>query len=150
MDQTVQVFADADARSSATISFASEGMISTLSDTDKIYRYSGTSWVDIQNTPISTVSASATVTSDNANSLLVVTAGATVTVPDVLVVGERIDIERDTNGTVAIVAGTGVTSWAGNGTAGTGVTFLIERPYGYVSVIKTAANAYRVIGRTTV
>lgn len=150
MDQTVQVFADAAARSSATISFASEGMISTLSDTDKIYRYSGTDWVDIQNTPISTVTASATATASNANTLLLVTNAATITIPDVLVVGERIDIERETSGTVTIVAGSGVTSWAGNGTAGTGVAFRIERQYGYVSVLKTAANAYRVIGRTVV
>jgi hypothetical protein len=150
MDQVVQVFSNAAARGSATVSFVSEGMISTLDDNDKIYRYSGTSWVDIQNTPISTVTASATATASNANTLLLVTNAATITIPDVLVIGERIDIERDTSGTVSIVAGTGVSSWAGNGTAGTGVTFLIERPYGYVSVIKTAANAYRVIGRTTV
>jgi hypothetical protein len=150
MDQVVQVFDNAAARSSATVSFVSEGMISTLKDDNKLYRYSGSAWLDIHNTAITTISASATATSANANTLLVATAAATVTIPDVLVVGERIDIERDTSGTVAIVAGTGVTSWAGNGTAGTGVTFLIEKQYGYVSVIKTAANAYRVIGRTTV
>jgi len=150
MDQAVQVFSNAAARSSATISFVSEGMISTLSDNDKIYRYSGSAWLDIQNTPVATVTASATATADYANTLLLVTNAATITIPDVLVVGERIDIERETSGTVAIVAGTGVTSWGGNGTAGTAVTFLIEKQYGYISVIKTAANAYRVIGRTTV
>lgn len=150
MDQTVQVFPDAAARSSATISFASEGMISTLSDSDKIYRYSGTDWVDIQNTAISTVTASATATASQANTLLLVTNAATITIPDVLVIGERIDIERETSGTVAIVAGTGVTNWAGNGTAGTAVSFKIEKQYGYVSVLKTGANAYRVIGRTIV
>lgn len=150
MDQVVQVFPDVTARASATVSFVSEGMISTLDDNDKIYRYSGTNWVDIQNTPISTVTASATATASNANTLLLVTNAATITIPDVLVIGERIDIERDTSGTVSIVAGTGVSSWAGNGTAGTGVTFLIEKQYGYVSVLKIGANAYRVIGRTTV
>ena len=150
MDQVVQVFPDVTARASATVSFVSEGMISTLDDNDKSYRYSGTNWVDIQNTPISTVTASATATASNANTLLLVTNAATITIPDVLVIGERIDIERDTSGTVSIVAGTGVSSWAGNGTAGTGVTFLIEKQYGYVSVLKIGANAYRVIGRTTV
>lgn len=150
MDQVVQVFSNATARASATVSFVSEGMISTLDDNDKIYRYSGTSWVDIQNTPISTVTASATATASNANTLLLVTNAATITIPDVLVIGERIDIERETSGTVAIVAGTGVSSWAGNGTAGTAVSFKIEKQYGYVSVLKTGANAYRVIGRTIV
>jgi hypothetical protein len=150
MDQVVQVFSNATARGSATVSFVSEGMISTLDDNDKIYRYSGTTWVDIQNTPISTVTASATATASNANTLLLITNAATITIPDVLVIGERIDIERETSGTVAIVAGTGVSSWAGNGTAGTAVSFKIEKQYGYVSVLKTGANAYRVIGRTIV
>lgn len=147
MDQTVQVFADASARSSATISFASEGMISTLSDNDKIYRYSGAAWLDIQNTPISSLAGSGTATANQANTLLLVNAAGTVTIPDVLDIGERIDISREAAGTVAIAAGTGVTSWAGAGTAGTAVVFKIEKQYGYAAVLKTAANSYRVIGR---
>jgi hypothetical protein len=75
------------------------------------------------------------------------TATCTVTVPDLILVGDRIDIVRDGAGTVVIAAGTGVTSWAGAGTAGTAVTFKIDQQYNAATVLKVAANTYRVIGR---
>jgi len=78
------------------------------------------------------------------------TATCTVTVPDLILVGDRIDIIRDGAGTVVIAAGTGVTSWAGAGTAGTAVTFKIDQQYNAATVLKVAANTYRVIGRVTV
>jgi hypothetical protein len=78
------------------------------------------------------------------------TATCTVTVPDLILVGDRIDIVRDGAGTVVIAAGTGVTSWAGAGTAGTAVTFKIDQQYNAATVLKVAANTYRVIGRVTV
>ena len=146
-DQVVQVFDDEADRLASTVSFVSEGMISTLNDSNKIYRYSGTEWQDIQNTPIASLAGSGTATAAQANTLLLVNGAGTVTIPDVLQIGERIDISREAAGTVAIAAGTGVTSWAGAGTAGTAVVFRIERQYGYAAVLKTAANAYRVIGR---
>ena len=75
------------------------------------------------------------------------TATCTITVPDLILVGDRIDIVRDGAGTVVIAAGTGVTSWAGAGTAGTAVTFKIDQQYNAATVMKVAANTYRVIGR---
>jgi hypothetical protein len=75
------------------------------------------------------------------------TATLTVTVPDLIEIGDRIDIVRDGAGTVVIAAGTGVTSWAGAGTAGTAVTFKIDQQYNAATVMKVAANTYRVIGR---
>lgn len=78
------------------------------------------------------------------------TANVTVTVPDVFNVGDRIDLIRDAAGTVIIAAGTGVTSWAGAGTAGTAVTFKIDQQYNGATVQKVAANTYRVIGKITV
>jgi hypothetical protein len=147
MDQVVQVFDNEADRLAATVSFVSEGMVSTLNDNNKIYRYSGTEWQDIQNTPIASLAGSGTATAAQANTLLLVNGAGTVTIPDVLQIGERIDISREAAGTVAIAAGTGITSWAGAGTAGTAVVFRIERQYGYAAVLKTAANSYRVIGR---
>jgi hypothetical protein len=70
-----------------------------------------------------------------------------VTVPDLIAIGDRIDIVRDGAGTVVIAAGTGVTSWAGAGTAGTAVTFKIDQQFNAATVLKVAANTYRVIGR---
>lgn len=150
MDQVVQVYANEADRQAATVSFVTEGMIATVDDTNKIHRYSGTQWEDILSTKINALAGSGTATAAQANTLLVVSGAGTVTIPDVLQIGERIDITREAAGTVAIAAGSGVTSWAGAGTAGTAVVFRIERQYGYAAVLKTAANAYRVIGRVIV
>ena len=87
---------------------------------------------------------------DNGTIIVTGTAAVTVTVPDVISTGDSINIIRDTSGTVTIAAGTGVTSWAGIGTAGTAVTFKIDQQYNGAQVIKTAANTYRVIGKITV
>ncbi len=84
---------------------------------------------------------------DNGTIIVTGTAAVTVTVPDVLTTGDSLNIIRDTSGTVTIAAGTGVTSWAGAGTAGTAVTFKIDQQFNGAQVIKTAANTYRVIGK---
>jgi hypothetical protein len=90
-----------------------------------------------------------TTTAADENDLIysLATATCTVTVPDLIEIGDRIDIVRDGAGTVVIAAGTGVTSWAGAGTAGTAVTFKIDQQYNAATVLKVAANTYRVIGR---
>jgi hypothetical protein len=84
------------------------------------------------------------------NTVLNVTSSATVTFPDVLSeVGDRIDVLANTSGTVFLAAGTGVTSWAGAGTAGTGNVFYIHTAYAPASVIKTGSQEYRVIGQVS-
>ena len=90
-----------------------------------------------------------TTTAADENDLIysLATATCTVTVPDLIEIGDRIDIIRDGAGTVVIAAGTGVTSWAGAGTAGTAVTFKIDQQYNAATVLKVAANTYRVVGR---
>jgi hypothetical protein len=87
---------------------------------------------------------------DNGSIIVTGTAAVTVTVPDILGIGDSLNIIRDTSGTVTLAAGTGVTNWAGAGTAGTAVTFKIDQQYNGAQVIKTAANTYRVIGKITV
>ena len=95
-------------------------------------------------------SANYTVQASDTNTVLNVTSSATVTVPDVLTdIGDRVDIFANTSGTVFIAAGTGVTSWAGAGTAGTGVQFYVDVAYGAGSVLKTGSSEYRVIGRVS-
>ncbi len=101
--------------------------------------------------PVVSQSANYTAVAGDANDLIYMTnaSAATVTVPDLYSVGDRLDIIRDAAGTVVIAAGTGVTSWAGAGTAGTSVTFKIDQQYNAATVYKVAANTYRVIGRIT-
>lgn len=101
--------------------------------------------------PVDTKTANYTITAADAGDLVYFTAatGVTLTVPDLLAVGDRIDVIRDGAGTVTIAAGTGVTSWAGAGTAGTAVTFKIDEQYNAATVFKVASQAYRVIGKIT-
>jgi len=176
-DHTVMVFATPGARGSA-IPAPTEGMLSWVESDDKYQYYSGSAWVDLIQpieggtpgqayvsggtaaaafgdvkaefieTTLQTRATSYTAQTSDTNTVLNVTSGATITVPDVLTsIGDRVDIFRNTTGTVTISAGTGVTSWAGAGTAGTANSFFIYIPYGVGSVMKTGANEYRVIGQ---
>jgi hypothetical protein len=75
----------------------------------------------------------------------------TFTFPDVMPsIGDRIDVVRNGAGTVTLVAGTGVTSWAGAGTAGTAAGFVMDVQYTAASVLKTGSQEYRVIGRVVI
>jgi hypothetical protein len=101
-------------------------------------------------TTIQNKSANYTATASDVNTVLNFTSSATVTIPDVATaIGDRIDIIRNTAGTVFIAAGTGVSSFAGGGTAGGGVVFFIHTSYAAASVLKTGANEYRVIGQVS-
>lgn len=151
-DQVVQVYASSAARSSALGTAVSEGMMSYLSDTNSVEYYSGSAWVGVSAAPAGTVvSAAYTAVAGDVGNTIVAngTAAYTITIPDILSTWQRIDIIRDSSGTVSIAAGTGVSTWAGAGTAGTAVTFKISSQYGGASVEKVAANSYRVIGGIT-
>jgi hypothetical protein len=99
--------------------------------------------------PVFTKTAAYTAVAGDANDLLYFTnsTAVTLTIPDLIAIGDRIDIIRDGAGTVTIAAGTGVTSWAGAGTAGTAVTFKMDQQHNGATVYKVAANTYRVIGK---
>ena len=56
MQQTVMVFATASARSSA-ITAPSEGMVTYLSDSNTMWYYSGSAWVEIVTDPIALILA---------------------------------------------------------------------------------------------
>jgi len=152
MDQSVMTFAGTAARGSA-IGTAVEGMLTWLEDSNKYQYYNGSSWADlitVATTPTNaTVTSNYTVTAANAGGFIYSTSSSaiTITVPDVLAVGDRVDIIRDGSGTVTIAAGTGVTSWAGAGTAGTAVTFKIDQQYNAATVLDVASQTYRVVGK---
>lgn len=154
-DQAVMVFAGTAARGSALgTAVVSEGMVTYLTDLNEIDVYTGAAWEQVW-PPLSSVrsiTASSTAVATDANNLIYAsgTAAVTVTVPDILSVGGRIDIFRNAGGTVTIAAGSGVTDWAGGGTAGTAVTFKIDQTYNAATVLKVAANTYRVVGKITV
>lgn len=154
MDQAVMTFASSAARGSA-IGTATEGMLTYLADTNVFQFWNGTAYEALVNIPVPTAPTNATVTSNytvtaaNAGAFLLSTAAGavTVTVPDIFVIGDRVDIIRDGAGTVSIAAGTGVTNFAGAGTAGAGLTFKIDQQHNAATVLKVANNTYRVIGK---
>lgn len=164
MDQSVMVFAGTAARGSALGTAAAEGMVSYQTDTNTVTVYDGAAWQQVYPASISSlagsaiifggtaVSASMTATSALENGTIWVngTAAVTITIPDVLQTWDSITVWRNAGGTVTIAAGTGVTDWAGAGTAGTAVTFKIDQTYNAATVQKVAANTYRVVGKITV
>ena len=100
-------------------------------------------------TTITEKTAAYTATASDSNTILNFTSAATLIVPDVLSeTGDMIQVLANiSSGTVTIAAGTGVTSWAGAGTAGTAITYKMNVPYTAAAIIKTDDNEYRVIGR---
>lgn len=171
-DQVVFVFAGSAARASG-IGTATEGMLSYLEDTNRlevfttfweqvwpVTSFSGTitssqvsgSFAGTQvqfGGTTTTTSMTATAALDNGTIWVNGTAAVTITVPDVLNTWDTLTIWRNAGGTVTIAAGTGVTDWAGAGTAGTAVTFKIDQTYNAATVQKVAANTYRVVGKIT-
>jgi hypothetical protein len=148
-DQVVQVYSNSAARSSALGTAVSSGMLSFLTTGAQLDYYNGAGWTGLNYTSITNSTVSAyTVTAADHNRTFVSasTAAQTIVVPDVFEIGERFDVVRDGAGTVSINAGTGVTTWAGAGTAGTAKSFAMGTQYSAASVIKVAANSYRVIG----
>ena len=161
MEQAVMNFADASTRNSTIGTAVVEGMVTYQNDTNTMTVYDGSTWQQVYPsltvpgsgvvTSGTAITASMTATSSLANSVINVTSGTvTITVPDVLSTYQRIDIVRNAGGTVTIAAGSGITDWAGAGTAGTALTFKIDETYSAATVMKTAANTYRVIGRVSV
>ena len=159
MDQSVMVFAGTAARGSA-IGTAVEGMVTYLEDSNTLTVWDGSAWQPVYPASISgtqvqfggtSITASMTATSalDNGTIWVSGTAAVTVTVPDVLNTWDTLTIWRNGGGTVTIAPGTGVTDWAGAGTAGTAVTFKIDQTYNAATVQKVAANTYRVVGKIT-
>lgn len=79
------------------------------------------------------------------------TADITLTFDDVFTdSGDMIQVLRNGAGSVVLAAGSGVTSWAGLGTANTSADFYIDTPYAAAAVIKSGSGEYRVIGRISV
>jgi hypothetical protein len=151
MDQSVMTFAGTAARGSS-IGTAVEGMVTYLEDSNAYQFWNGSAWVGLNSGATETITTAYTATPGNAGGLLYSTSSSavTITIPDVYNIGDRIDVIRDGAGTVTLAAGSGVTDWAGAGTAGTAVTFKIDQQYNAATVLKVAANTYRVIGKIAV
>ena len=161
MDQTVMVFDDATARTSA-IGTPAEGMMSYTKDDNAVQVYNGTAWAAVDTT-ISSINASAvvnTLTASTATAYDVLdtdqgkvlqftasTAVVTVGTATAFTAGQRVDILADSTD-FTLSAGTGVT-FSGAGTAGTALSFTVGAQYEVISVVGLGSDSYRVIGNIT-
>lgn len=133
MNQSVMVFASSTDRASS-LTAPVEGMLTWLQDSNKFSYYSGSAWVDLipaetqylsgvtsniqtqldakapATQAISNKSANYTIVAGDAGSLIVSTGSAiTITIANVLSVGQRIDFLQDGTGQITFAAGSGVT-----------------------------------------
>jgi len=142
MRQSVMVFDDTSARSSAIGTVVTEGMVTYLKDTNSIeFSPDGTAFVSVNNSTINNQAGTAyTLTANDAGQLIRFTgaSAATLTIDNVLAVGQRADIIQDGTGAVSVAAGTGVTLQA----IGTN----LAEQYAAATVFCVASGEYRLVG----
>jgi len=141
MQQVIAVFTDATSRD-ANIETPVEGQFVYLTGSESLLKYDGSSWVDgfAASTPVSEKSTNYTILASDAGSYIYVTAEATITIADVLEIGETVNIISTTADAVDFTPGSGVTLYS----KGDAVT--IAGQYSGASVTKKASGAYFIIG----
>jgi len=143
MDQSVMTFASATARTSA-IASPTEGMLTWLEDSNKFSYYSGSAWTDLVPAQAQTVSdktANYSIVAGDAYSLIRSTSTAiTITIDNVLTVGQRIDFAQYGTGQVTFAAGSGVTLNSADSKLKT------AKQYAGVTVECVASGVYWLVG----
>jgi hypothetical protein len=153
MDQAVMSFADSSARSSA-IGTPVEGMLTYLEDSGAYEYFDGAAYAAlVPGAAGLTTSGSATYTFDSADAgatyvFTAATATVTFSTATAFSAGDRVDIVRDSDDELTVVAGSGVV-FAGKGELGTAISFTIDERYEAASVLCVGTDEYRVIGAVT-
>lgn len=141
MQQVIAVFTDGTSRDT-DITSPVEGQFVYLTASDELLKYDGSSWVDAvaASTAVQEKSANYTLTAGDAGSYIYVTAAATITIPDVLAVGETVNIISTTADAVDFAAGGSVTLNSKEGLVA------LTGQYSGASITKKAANSYFLVG----
>jgi hypothetical protein len=142
MQQAIAVFLDATSRDAA-ITAPVEGQFAYLTASDELVKYNGSAWVAAIAEPTTAVqekSSSYTLLASDAGSYIYVTAAATITIADVLEVGETVNIISTTADAVDFAAGAGVTLYS------KGDAVALAGQYSGASVTKKATGDYFIIG----
>jgi hypothetical protein len=156
MRQSVMVFDDAAARNSALSGITTKGMVTYLSDVNRVEKFDGTNFVSLEVTSLPATSidytlvtdsdTSVTLTSSEAKKYLRLTSNDTVLTVStdtdfevgdqvtILADGENLEITTDG----ATIAGAGVTTTSG--------TFAVGAQYEAVSILCVDSDEYRIIG----
>jgi len=142
MQQSIAVFVDSSSRDAA-ISAPVEGQFVYLTASDVLQKYDGAAWVEAVATPTTAVqekSTNYTIVAGDAGSYIYVTATATITIADVLAVGETINFISTTADAVTFAAGAGVTLFSKGDALG------IAGQYSGASITKKATGNYFIVG----
>lgn len=141
MQQVIAVFTDATSRDT-DITSPVEGQFVYLTASDELLKYNGAAWVDAvaASTAVQEKSANYTLLATDAGSYIYVTAAATITIADVLEVGETVNIISTTAGAVDFAAGAGVTLYSKESLV------TLTGQYSGASVTKKASGDYFIIG----
>lgn len=143
MNQSVMVFADSSARSTA-ITAPTEGMVSYLTGTNAVEYYDGSAWTSLvpsQAQTISDKSANYSILATDAYKLIRSTGSAiTITLDNVLTAGQRIDFYQAGSGQITFAAGSGVTLQSKGGNLKT------SAQYTAATVECVASGVYALIG----
>ena len=143
MQQAIAVFTDATARDAA-ISVPVNGQFAYLTGTSNLTKYTGAAWVSAiadTSTTVSEQATSRTILAGDANSFIYATAAITITVDDVLAVGETINFIQNVDAApITFAAGAGVTL---NSKA---AALLTGGQFAGASITKKATNSYYLVG----
>ena len=141
MQQSIAVFVDATARDAA-ITAPVEGQFVYLTGSDLLLKWDSAAWVDAlaAPTPVQEKSANHTLLASDAGSYIYVTATATITIADVLAVGETVNFISTTADAVDFAAGAGVTLYSKESKV------LMAAQYSGASVTKKATGDYFIVG----
>ena len=142
MQQAIAVFADSTARDAA-ISVPVNGQFAYLTGTSNLTKYTGAAWesaIADTSTTVSEQATSRTILAGDANSFIYSTAAITITVDDVLAVGETINFIQNDSNAITFAAGAGVTLNSSGGKLETNGEFSAA------SVTKKATNSYYLVG----
>ncbi len=145
MRQSVMVFASSGTRASE-LTDPVEGMLSWLQDSNKFQYYSGSAWEDLITPPstaqtVSDKSANYTIVAGDANSMIRSTGSAiTITIANVLTVGQKIDFYQAGAGQITFSAGSGVTLQSKNSNVKTAAQ------YSGATIQCMASGIYALVG----
>jgi len=144
MQQSIAVFLDSTSRDAA-ITVPVEGQFAYLTASDELVKYDGAAWgaaivIPEPSTSVSEKAASYTLLAGDAGSYIYVTAAATITIADVLEIGETVNIISTTADAVDFAAGGGVTLNSKD------ALVALTGQYSGASVTKKASGQYFLIG----
>lgn len=143
MNQAVMVFPTSSARAT-DIAVPVEGMLTYIENIASFQYWSGADWLDLIVTPVQTVSnksSNYTILATDESALIRSTGSAiTITIANVLSVGQRVDFAQYGSGQITFAAGAGVTLNSADGNLKT------AKQYAGATVECVASGVYWLVG----